>query len=62
MPSFNASKGNHEMSIYEFTAELLEIDEIVEMSGNFYREGGFDDVCLGEMLFSVACILGIEIP
>lgn len=50
------------MSIYEFTAELLEIDEIVEMSGNFYREGGFDDVCLGEMLFSVACILGIEIP
>lgn len=51
-----------EFSVVEFAHALENHEEITEMSGNFYREGGFDDVALGEMLFSVLCILGIEIP
>lgn len=51
-----------EFSVVEFAHSLANHEEITEMSGNFYREGGFDNVAVGEMLFSVLCILGIEIP
>ena len=52
----------NEFSVVEFAHAHSESELITEMSGNFYREGGFDDVALGEMLFSVLCILGIDIP
>lgn len=33
---------------------------ITEMGRSFYREGGFDDVALGEMIFSCAAIIDAD--
>ena len=45
------------MNINEIINDIIiNDDEIVAIAGGFYREGGFDEIPLGEMIFSAAMI------